>query len=97
MSNIYNDYYILDAQIKELTAQRDAKKEEIIKEVAQTPDGKLKNDFGSFTITKLKTWVYPEYVSQMETEYKLAKLKAENNDEATYTEKESLRFTPNKD
>lgn len=97
MSNLFSEYYVLDTQIKELTAQRDAKKEQIIKEVSQTKDGKLKTDFGQFTVTKLKTWTYPQHVLDMETQYKVAKLKAENTEEATYTEKESLRFTPNKE
>ncbi len=44
-------------------------------------------------MTRLKTWTYPESITAIYDKFKAAKAKAESTGDATYTEKESLRFT----
>ena len=93
MENKYEQYATLDAQIRELTAKKDQVKLEIISEMNDKGENKVESDFGKFTITKLKKWIYPEKVLDLEEKFKSAKAKAESTGEATYEEQDSLRFT----
>lgn len=91
--NNYENYAVLDAQIRELTAKKDQLKIEIIGNMADEGIDKIESDFGKFTISSLKTWVYPEKVLNLEEKFKTAKARSESTGEATFTTKDSLRFT----
>lgn len=93
MNDLYSDYAILDAQIKELTNQKDSIKARIMESMAVNGENKIVHTFGSFSISKLKKWEYPEYITKMEDDFKAKKALAESTGEATYTEVDSLRFT----
>lgn len=92
-SNFYEEYALLDAQIKQLTAKKEALREDILKNMSENGADKVETIWGKYTCTMLKTWQYPDYVNNLSEEYKAAKAKAESTGEATYTEKPSLRFT----
>lgn len=91
--NKFQEYAILDAQIKHLTSQKDELKEKILADMVEQNEKKVESDFGKFSITKLKTWTYPERVTALKDKYDIEKAKSESNGEATYEEKDSLRFT----
>lgn len=96
MSNRYDEYAVIDAQIKELTAKKDALKETILSEMSQAGEEKVETAVGKFSITKLKSWTYPEEVVQLGEDFKAAKAKAESTGDATFVENDSLRFTSTK-
>ncbi len=84
---------MLEAEI----AARELKKEQlrpfILEQMIAKGIKKQETSVGSFSVSKLKKWVYPEKVTKLNDEYKAAKAKAESTGEATYEEQESLRFT----
>ena len=105
MNDLYSDYAILDAQIKELTNQQDALKARIMEAMVVNGETKVQHTFGSFSLSKLKKWEYPEYITKMEKETKLEidalkdsleaeKAKAQNTREAVCTITNGFRFTP---
>lgn len=93
MQSNYEKYAVLDAEIKALTAQKDAVKADILTDMQTQGTEKISHALGSFTISKLKKWKYPEYITEAEDELKATKAKAESTGEATYDEQDSLRFT----
>lgn len=104
MQNKFEAYALLDAQIAELEAKKDAMRNEILADMAQRGVESEKHSLGQFTIAKLKKWSYPAKVLKLEKEkkqeianltdeIKTAKAKAESTGEATYEESNSLRFT----
>lgn len=93
MSTLYLEYAALDAQIKELEAQKDEKKALILQQMVEAGEEAVETEVGKFSVTRLKTWTYPEKVIELGDKFKAAKAKAESTGEASYVEKESLRFT----
>lgn len=93
ISNIYSEYAIIEAEIAALEAKKEQLRPHILKMMVQDGVEKLETDVGKFSITRRKTWTYPEYVVEIGEEFKAAKAKAESTKEATYEETESLRFT----
>ncbi len=93
MSNHYDEYAVLDAQIKELENKKDELRGLILKAMVDSGEEAVETAVGKFSVTRLKTWKYPEEVLEKGEEFKAAKAKAESTVDATYTEKESLRFT----
>ena len=93
MKNIYEEFALVNAKIAELTVVKDALKVDILNEMAEKGEKKVETGVGSFTVAKLKSWVYPDKVVKLGEDFKVAKAKAESNGEATYTENDSLRFT----
>ncbi len=91
--NTYEEYAILDAQIKHLENQKDNLRLTILKEMMEKGEESVDTAVGKFSVTKLKTWSYPERVLEINEKFKAEKAKAESTGEATYVEKESLRFT----
>lgn len=89
----YEAYALLDSKIKELTAQKEAMRDELIQDLVSNGLDKLETLYGKFSVTPLKSWTYPETVLAIGEEFKAAKAKAESTGEATYVEKPSLRFT----
>lgn len=90
----YAEYALLDAQIKELNNKKDSLKVEILQDMVTNGIETTTNTVGKFTVSKLKSWEYPEAIVKLEDSLKAKKAKAQKTGEATYTESESLRFTP---
>lgn len=92
MKTIYEEYALLDAEI----AEREMKKEQlrpiILQQMIDSKQKKVDTAVGSFSVSYLKKWEYPERITKMQEDFKAEKAKSESTGEATYTEKESLRF-----
>ncbi len=93
MSTYYDEYAILDAQIKEMENKKDELRGLILRDMVEAGEEAIETAVGKFSVTKLKTWTYPENVISLGDKFKAAKAKAESTGDATYIEKESLRFT----
>ncbi len=93
MSAHYTEYAELDARIRELEAKKDEVKGLILAEMVEGGQEAVQTEVGKFSVTKLKSWTYPDEVVELGDEFKAAKAKAESTGEATYVEKDSLRFT----
>jgi len=93
MQNIYEEYALLDAQKKEITVKQDQLKAVILEGMNNEGETKKETGMGNFSISRLKKWTYPEAISLMEIDFKAAKAKTESTGEATFVEKDSLRFT----
>lgn len=93
MNQQFELYAIIDAQIKELTKEKDELKEKIIQDMVARGEEKEATPFGNFALAKLKTWTYTEKVKELEEEYKARKAQEESTGEATFEIKPSLRFT----
>lgn len=89
----YDEYAVLDSQIKALSAQKDELRDAILKDMVESGEESIDTAVGKFTVTKLKTWTYPEKIVEVGEQFKTLKAKAESTGDATYVEKESLRFT----
>ena len=90
---MYEEYAIIDAQIKALTKQKDELKVSIIEELAMTEDKAVEIAVGKFTIANLKTWTYTDKVTQLDEAFKAQKATEQSTGEATFEEKPSLRFS----
>lgn len=93
MTSIYDEYAIVDAQIKELEGKKDQLRVHILKDMVESGEEAVETAVGKFTVTKLKTWTYPEKILEIGEKFKAEKAKAESTGDATFVEKESLRFT----
>jgi len=93
LEKIYEEYAILDSQIKALTVQKDELKIKILEEQEEKT---MPTTFGNFTITQLKTWTYTSKVAELEEEFKAQKASEQSTGDATFEEKPSLRFVQNK-
>ena len=91
--NLYEEYGIIDAQIKALTAQKDEIKDKIVSELEESGQTNVDTSVGKFTLAKIKTWTYTEKVSALEEAFKAQKAKEQSTGDATFEEKSSLRFT----
>lgn len=94
MDKTYEQFAILDAQVKEMTKQRDALKIAIIEDIVSRGEDKAETGVGKFKIVPLKTWTYSEQVDELKEALDARKATEEENDIATFTEKPSVRFTP---
>ena len=93
MHTLYQEYALLEAELKEIESKKEQLRVHILKDMIKKGAEKIETDMGSFTVTKLKTWKYPVKVEAIKSEYEAEKARAQSNGDATYTEKESLRFT----
>lgn len=93
MSANYTEYAALDAQIKELETKKDEIKGFILQEMVDSGEEAVETEVGKFSVTTLKTWTYPEEVVKLGDKFKAAKARAESTGDATFVEKNSLRFT----
>lgn len=89
----YEEYLVIDNKIKELTAQKEVLKTKILTAMVETGEKKKVTDVGTFTVSKLKTWTYSPLVTEMKDNLDAQKAKEESTGQATFVEKESLRFT----
>lgn len=101
----YAEYAMLDAQAREIAGKMEILKALIVAEMDAKSLKSQEHALGKFTVSKLKSWTYPspvvemaekvnELVASMKDEVKAAEALAQSTGEATFTEKESLRFTP---
>lgn len=96
MEIILESYALLDQEIKILTERKEKLRDEILTEMNQAGKDKVEGSVGKFSIARLKTWTYPERVLEIGERFKAEKAKAESTGDATYEEKESLRFVATK-
>ena len=89
----YEEFAVLDAQIKHLTNQKDELKVKILEELVNTEEKSVNLSVGKFTISELKTWTYTDNVTELEEEFKALKAKEQSVGVATFEAKPSLRFT----
>lgn len=101
ITNLYTEYAqnaaeigALEAKISEFKLKQDQLKPLIIKMMIEQRAEKIELDIGKFTVSRLKSWTYPEAVLDLGEEFKAAKAKAESTGEATYEVNETLRYTP---
>ncbi len=93
ISNVYEEYASIQAQISALEAKKEQLRPAIIQMMIDKGEKKVVTEVGSFSISPRKTWTYPANVENLADEYKSAKALAESTGEATYEEKPSLTFT----
>ncbi len=91
--DLYGEYAVLDAKIKALTDEKEGLRVKIVEDMVERGASKEETAVGSFTISKLKKWKYPEKVLAIKEKFEVAKAKAESSGEATFEEQDSLRFT----
>ncbi len=91
--NYYDEYAVLDAQIKSLENKKDELRGFILKDLIDRGVESLEMSTGKFSVTKLKSWTYTSKVTDLADKLKATKAKEESTGDATYVEKESLRFT----
>lgn len=97
MYNLYEEYAVLESEIKALESKKAQLRPHILKKMIDEGLKSMDTSVGKFSITPLKSWTYPEevteQVSTLSDEIKAIKAKAESTGEATYETKPSLRFT----
>lgn len=100
LSNLFGEYAqnaseidALKAKIKEFELKQDQLKPFIIKSMIEEGMDKVELDIGKFTISRTKSWTYPEPVIELGEAFKAAKATAESTGDATYEEVEGLRYT----
>ena len=91
--NLYEEYGVLDAQIKVLTNQKDELKGKILEDLIKQDLKNIETAVGKFAIANIKTWTYSPVVGKLEEEFKARKATEQSTGDATYEEKPSLRFT----
>lgn len=93
IEQIYAEYAVLTAKIKELTDKKDELKTQIMEDLAKNLVNAADTSVGSFVIVNLKTWTYTNKVAKLEEAYKAQKAMEESTGDATFKLKPSLRFT----
>ena len=93
MTNLYEEYALLETQSAEIEAKKAQLRPHLLEMMVRKGQDKIELAVGKFSITKLKKWSYPDKVLKINEDFKEAKAKAESTGEATYEEVDSLRFT----
>lgn len=96
MDQTYEEYALLDAQIKDLETKKKALRVTILEYMIDNGKERDEHALGKFAVAKLKQWTYPEYIQELEEDLKEKMAKAESTGEATFEEKDSLKFTATK-
>ena len=91
--NNYEEYALLDAQIKDLENKKESLRVGILEDMIDKGVEKVETSVGKFTVSKLKKWTYTDKVTELNEKYKALKAKEESTGDATFEEVESLRFT----
>lgn len=89
----HEEYAVIDAKIRALTAQKDELRIRILEDMIENKEKAIDTSVGRFSVTKLKTWTYTSKVEKLEEDYKALKATEQSTGDATFEEKESLRFT----
>lgn len=90
---MYEEYALLDNQIKELTNKKELLREKIVTDMNDRGTDKESHSLGKFTITRIKKWFYTPETIDFEEKLKAQKAKEQSTGDATFEETESLRFT----
>lgn len=93
ISNLYEEYAILQSEIDALEAKKEQLRPHILKMMVEKGEKKVETSVGSFSVSKRKTWRYPEWVNAIGEQFDEAKAKAQSTGEAEFEESDSLRFT----
>lgn len=93
MQQLYDEYAILEAEIKERELKKEQLRPLILKQLVDNGLEKVETSLGKFSKIATKKWTYPEAVVELGEEFKAAKAKAESTGEATFEETDSFRFT----
>lgn len=96
VSNLYEEYASVDAQIKALELKKDQLRPHIVSMMEADKLEKVETSLGKFAITNLKKWSYTDKVTVLAEELKAQKAKEESTGDATFEEVLSLRFTSSK-
>lgn len=89
---MYEEYAIIEAQIKALKNKQDEMRVKILEEMVSKEQKKIDTSVGSFSVSNRKTWTYTKKVEEMEEKFKALKAKEESTGDATFVETPSLRF-----
>lgn len=92
-TTVLEEYAVVDSQMKELELKKAGLRTKVLEELVAAGVEKVATTLGTFTMSPVKKWSYPEAVSEKEEEVKALKAKLESTGEATYTETPSFRFT----
>jgi hypothetical protein len=90
---VYEEYAILDAQIKVLTTQKEALRELITEAVIENGKPVVDPSLGKFSVTQTKVWTFPEWCAVAKDKLEADIDKTKTTGEATYVEKPRLTFT----
>lgn len=93
MENTFELYAVVQSKINDLEKEKESLRKIITDHMIESGETKRETVFGNFSISKRKTWTYPEYVEKMKDEYDAVKAKSESTGDANFVEKESLTFT----
>jgi len=88
----FKQYASIKNQIKELTAEAKELEPELTAEITKAGIDVVKTEFGTFSITKRKTWTYSGDVTELEDKVKIQKKEEEEKGVATFEEKTGLMF-----
>ena len=88
----YKLYAELEQQKKDIEEKQKKIKEEIVSEMIEQQADTIKADFGTFSLTKRKTWKYSDTVEKLNEQVKTQKKLEEENGTATFEENQSLMF-----
>lgn len=92
-ADIFEEYALIDSQIAEMELKKASLRTKILERLVKDGVEKLKTALGTFTMSPVKKWTYPDVVQEKTEEVKALKAKFESTGEATYTETPSFRFT----
>jgi len=90
---LYEEYAVLDAQIKQLNNKKDELKVQILEEMTTNEQKNVETSVGKFSIATIKSWTYTDKVADLEEKFKAQKATEQSTGDATCEEKPSLRFT----
>lgn len=93
IATLFEQYAAVEDQLKTIVIQKEMLRKAILTTMMVKKQETTETNVGKFTITKLKTWEYPEQVKAIGENFKAAKAQAESTGEATFEETPSLRFT----
>lgn len=93
-NNMFEKKYAkIQAQIAELTKQRESIKAVIIDNMLEHNETSKDTTYGKFTVYTTTSYTYTDAVKKLEDEVKVAKVKEEQKGLAIKNETPSLRFT----
>jgi len=89
---LFKEYADLKIQIKSLEEKSKELEPKVLEQMQVEEVEQVKSDFGTFSITKRKSWKYSENVKMAEDAVKAQKSLEEKEGIATFEEKQGLMF-----
>lgn len=90
---ILQEYLTLQKEKERIEERQTEIKDDILVEMLDSQLDKIESDFGSFTVTRRKTWKYSSKVDELKNLVDDRKEQEEKDGTATFTEKPGLIFT----